>query len=452
MNLACLCRVAMTGVLGIAAAGALSANISHAADRDAWLSQGLPPLIDSAKEPAYSITSLKIERNHVDQEVLSGTVERKWLVTTLPESVKLVILPVQGGRYAHYVNVNVNGPVASDRLGGIVGGLLDWRGKIPGGARVYLEMKAASPVKEQPAVRLSAPYWFGTEKELAVAMKKGEPPAINEAATPSLVTTSAPADVALPMGTPVWIATGERKSSGIVYDNPAVGDPIGVLTYLARPGGLYLPYVLKVDQGSLELETSALEAAKAKDPALDANYRKYSQRIAASEAPKRLNSVPEKELKEGTRLVGFTLHGMEPFVAMGPAASGVVKVQSPNGGEPLEKRLQDLYLDPAPEEIKPATSATASNPTAPAPGDMPTTPQSEPSKALDPDAVAQDYEIKKGDKFQAKWAGQWYPVEVVSLEPDGKVKIHWVGYTDNWDQIVPRTELFRSDEKPPVQE
>ena len=58
-----------------------------AVERDAWLAKDLPPLIDPAKEPAYAITSLKIERNHVDQEILSGTVERKWLVTTLPESV-----------------------------------------------------------------------------------------------------------------------------------------------------------------------------------------------------------------------------------------------------------------------------------------------------------------------------------------------------------------------------
>lgn len=455
MNVVCLRRVAMTGVLGIAAVGALSVtNASHAAEpvakRDAWLSQGLPPLIEPAKEPAYAITSLKIERNHVDQEVLSGTVERKWLVTTLPESVKLVILPVHGGRYAHYVNVNVNGPMASDRLGGVVGGLLDWRGKIPGGARIYLEMKAASPIKEQPAVRLSAPYWFGTEKELAVAMKKGQPPALNEATSPALETTPAPADVALPKGTPVWVATGERKSSGVVYENAEANEPVSVLTYLARPGGLFLPYVLKADREKLELETSALEAAKANDPAIAANFQKYDQRLSAGQAPKRLTPAPEKEVKEGTRLVGFAFHGMEGFVAMGAATDDVVKIQSARGGEPLEKRLQDLYLDPAPEEIRPAIAATT--PTAPAPSGIPTTPQSEPSKALEPQAVANDYEIKKGDKFQAKWAGQWYPVEIVGLEPDGKVKIHWIGYTDNWDQVVPRTELFRIDEKPPVQE
>jgi hypothetical protein len=453
MNVACFRRVVMTGVLGIAAAGALSAtNVAIAAERDAWLSQGLPPLIDPAKEPAYAITSLKIERNHVDQEVLSGTVERKWLVTTLPESVKLVILPVRGGRYAHYVNVGVNGPRESDRLGGVVGGLLDWRGKIPGGARVYLEMKAASPVKEQPAVRLSAPYWFGTEKELAAAMKKGDPPAMDEATSPSLETAPAPADVALPKGTPVWVATGERKSSGVVYENAAAGEPVSVLTYLARPGGIYLPYVLKADREKLELETSALEAAKSNDPAIAANFRKYDQRLSAGEAPKRLSSAPEKEIEEGTRLVGFTLHGMEPFVAMGQATDGVVKIQSPKGGQPLEKRLQDLYLDPAPEEIKPAVAATAAAPTATAPAGMPNTPQSEPSKAADPQAIALDYEIKKGDKFAAKWAGQFYPVEVVSLEPDGNVKIHWIGYTDAWDQVIPRSELFSVDQKPPGQE
>lgn len=457
MNVACFRRVVMTGVLGFAAVGALClADDARAAERDAWLSQGLPALIEPAKgpakEPAYAITSLKIERNHVDQEILSGTIERKWLVTTLPASVKLVILPVRGGRYAHYVNVGVNGPRESDRLGGVVGGLLDWKGKIPGGARVYLEMTAASPVKEQPPVRLSAPYWFGTEKELAAAMKKGDPPSVEDAANPALETVEAPADVALPKGTPVWIATGERKSSGVVYENAAAGEPVSVLTYLARPGGLFLPYVMKADREKLELETSALEAAKSNDPAIAANFKKYDQRLSAGEAPKRLSSAPEKEIKEGTRLVGFTLHGMEPFVAMGPAASGVVTIQSARGGEPLEKRLQDLYLDPAPEEIKPAAATTAAAPTATAPAGMPNAPQSESSKALDPEAVAEDFPIKKGDKFAAKWAGQFYPVEIVSVEPDGKVKIHWIGYTDAWDQIIPRSELYGIKQKPPGQE
>ncbi|HEV7279818.1 MAG TPA: hypothetical protein VGN57_06350 [Pirellulaceae bacterium] len=441
MIVACFRRVVMTGALSLAAFGVLS--FAHAAEQDAWLSQGLPPLIEpaegSAKEPAYAITSLRMERNHVDQEVLSGTVERKWLVRTLPESVKLVILPVHGGRYAHYVNVNVNGPQASDRIGGVVGGLLDWRGKIPGGARVYLEMTAASPVKEQPPVRLSAPYWFGTEKELAAATKKGDPPAIEDATNPSLETVSAPSEVALPKGTPVWLPTGERKSFGVVYEQSAAGEPVSVLTYLARSGGTFHPYVMKVDREKLELEASALEAAKSNDPAVAANFKKYDQRLSAGEAPKRLAAPPEKEIKEGTRLISFTLHGMEPFVAMGPAADGVAKLQSTKGGEPLEKRVQDLYLDPAPEQITPGTGLAGT----------PNRPQSEPSKAPDPQAVALEYKIQKGDKFAAKWAGQFYPVEIVSVEPDGKVKIHWIGYTDAWDQIIPRTELFRIDQKPP---
>ena len=59
-------------------------------------------------------------------------------------------------------------------------------------------------------------------------------------------------------------------------------------------------------------------------------------------------------------------------------------------------------------------------------------------------AVAADDKLKVGDKPKAKWGNRWWDVEVMSVQDDGKVKIHWVGWSSSWDESRARNTLFRA--------
>lgn len=58
------------------------------------------------------------------------------------------------------------------------------------------------------------------------------------------------------------------------------------------------------------------------------------------------------------------------------------------------------------------------------------------------DQVTEVTELKVGDKLLAEWAGRWHSVEVLELRPsDGHVKIHWDGWSESWDEYMPRSRL-----------
>lgn len=58
-------------------------------------------------------------------------------------------------------------------------------------------------------------------------------------------------------------------------------------------------------------------------------------------------------------------------------------------------------------------------------------------KAAAPDASA----LKPGMKLEANWGNQWLPVEVLAVQPDGQVKVHWEGYSANFDEVLSRSRL-----------
>jgi hypothetical protein len=55
----------------------------------------------------------------------------------------------------------------------------------------------------------------------------------------------------------------------------------------------------------------------------------------------------------------------------------------------------------------------------------------------DNDAVA------VSDELLCEWAGEWQPVQVLQILPDGRLKIHWIGWSDGFDEVVPRSRLRR---------
>ena len=55
--------------------------------------------------------------------------------------------------------------------------------------------------------------------------------------------------------------------------------------------------------------------------------------------------------------------------------------------------------------------------------------------------VAANTKLAVGTKLVAEWAGKWLPVEVLEVKANGNVRIHWVGWADQFDEDLPRTKL-----------
>jgi ribosomal 50S subunit-recycling heat shock protein len=56
-------------------------------------------------------------------------------------------------------------------------------------------------------------------------------------------------------------------------------------------------------------------------------------------------------------------------------------------------------------------------------------------------AVTATTALKKGDILQVEQSGVWWAAEVVALEADQQVRIHYIGWADDWDELVPRSRL-----------
>ncbi|MGI9244327.1 MAG: hypothetical protein ACR2RV_26245, partial [Verrucomicrobiales bacterium] len=55
--------------------------------------------------------------------------------------------------------------------------------------------------------------------------------------------------------------------------------------------------------------------------------------------------------------------------------------------------------------------------------------------------VSDSTSLDVGQCLQVKWGEKWWAAEVISLEDDGWVGIHYVGWTETHDEIVPRSDL-----------
>jgi serine/threonine protein kinase len=65
-----------------------------------------------------------------------------------------------------------------------------------------------------------------------------------------------------------------------------------------------------------------------------------------------------------------------------------------------------------------------------------------PAAAMQPGKlVEKDTALPIGTRLVAEWAGKWLPVDVLELKPDNKVRIHWVGWNNQFDEDVDRARL-----------
>ena len=55
--------------------------------------------------------------------------------------------------------------------------------------------------------------------------------------------------------------------------------------------------------------------------------------------------------------------------------------------------------------------------------------------------VEDNFPLEVGAKLVCEWSGKWQKVTVLSLNDDGGVRIHWEGWSDQWDEDVPRSRL-----------
>lgn len=404
------------------------------ADQTAWLTSGLPPLIDPNKAPPFEITKLTLTLNHVDQEIMKAEWRRSWMPTVLAMEVKLVILPSAGGRYAFYAHERmVNSPRPITSLTAVSGYLMDFRGEIPGGARAYLEMRTGISSREMnPPVRISKVFWMGTDTQLAAAQKKGPPPNMNSGKRVQPEIVPLPAGVKLPLVTPVWLHANGRTRYARIAGPAAKENQALLMVSFTYPGSLYKPWHIEAVRDNVSIEPGILEELKTLP---DSRHLKefaaaYRGRLpAGADVPYLLESAAGRDIEAGQRLLLLSNGSLSPILATGPAEEGVVVVTGPRGGASSRKRLADLYLDPTPEPTPPSADKTSD--------------ASASTFKLIP--VADHEKLKPGDKLKTRWVGsKWYDVEVVDVLEDGRVKILWVGYGSNWDEARPRAKLFRS--------
>lgn len=55
--------------------------------------------------------------------------------------------------------------------------------------------------------------------------------------------------------------------------------------------------------------------------------------------------------------------------------------------------------------------------------------------------IGPDTPLALGDQILAEWRGFWWQASIVSLEPNGDVRIHYLGWGYDWDEVVPRCRL-----------
>jgi hypothetical protein len=55
--------------------------------------------------------------------------------------------------------------------------------------------------------------------------------------------------------------------------------------------------------------------------------------------------------------------------------------------------------------------------------------------------VRPDTRLEVGSAVLASWQGCWWRAEVIGLEPGQRVKIHYLGWDNMWDESVPRSAL-----------
>ncbi|MBI4702771.1 MAG: hypothetical protein HY744_16755 [Deltaproteobacteria bacterium] len=71
--------------------------------------------------------------------------------------------------------------------------------------------------------------------------------------------------------------------------------------------------------------------------------------------------------------------------------------------------------------------------------------------ALGPAACSRPYDV--GDRVLVEWEGNVYPAVITEVPGPGKLKVHYDGYDEIWDEVVPRGRVKgRTDGEVPIPE
>ena len=311
-----------------------------------WLNKYLPPEYEGGMP--FTIKKVEVTRNHVEQELIKADYERTpQAVRAVATEIKLVLLPVVGGHHEAWADSGIGiSPRLSGTINGITDSLLDFRGTIPGGARAYIEMTLANAIKKQEPVRISNVFWIGTDDELQTAKKKN-PANPNDKNLKSIALKSVTDAAVVPAGMPVRLAAGPNWLNGIVMDKGIAGQPLQLILYAARPGGLYLPWQVTANRGDVKIETVAAEAVKTDATWFDDHLRQVKSRLNPGSAPLTLRAAGKKVAK-GDRVVWFGMHGLMGGEALGDSLNGRVKVRDSRFNQESELAVGDLFVDPEP--------------------------------------------------------------------------------------------------------
>jgi hypothetical protein len=55
--------------------------------------------------------------------------------------------------------------------------------------------------------------------------------------------------------------------------------------------------------------------------------------------------------------------------------------------------------------------------------------------------VTAETALAPGAKVMAQWGNNWWEAEVLAVQPDGRVKVHYTGWDASFDEVVPRERL-----------
>jgi hypothetical protein len=343
---------------------ALAAGLAVA--NDSWLEAGLPPL----GEARFEVAEIAITRNHVEQEILRATVRRAQasIVGNPAQELRFVMLPAHGGRNAIGLGRSLLiSPRREESFNSVVGGMLDYRGKVAPGVRVYLELRPSGrlPGATTAPQRVSKVYWLGTDEQLAAAVKAGPPPKVESGDKVKSRTVPVPASLALPKGMFLKALLGGQTRPVTVWEDAGPNQPVVGLIYLARPGKLYLPWIATLDRESLNAEPEALDELKSNPGFFSQRYQEVNARVLRGKAPpKLLESAIDKKIVVGQKLLAFALGGLDSVEVLEPVSNGTVKVSGGRLRKSSELPLAAVYLDPDADE--PGT-AVAAKPTQPEP-------------------------------------------------------------------------------------
>jgi hypothetical protein len=53
--------------------------------------------------------------------------------------------------------------------------------------------------------------------------------------------------------------------------------------------------------------------------------------------------------------------------------------------------------------------------------------------------------VRKGQRLETYWGSKWWDAHVIEVLPDGNVKVHYEGWSDNFNETVPRDRLRLND-------